>query len=162
MSGAGPTRRRVVVIGVGNPFRSDDGVGPAVAAVVRANAPPGVEVLLRDGEPTALLDAWADARLAVVVDAIGPGNAPGRVQRFEIDGGGDEVPDRAHRGSSHALGIGDAVALGRALGRMPERLVVFGIEGSDFGDGTELTPAVAEAIEDAGRHVMAELAEVAR
>lgn len=148
---------RVVVIGVGNSFRRDDGVGPAVAAVVRAAAPIGVEVLERDGEPTALLDAWADATLVVVVDAVGPGDAPGRVQRFEVDDRGGEVPDRAHRESSHALGIGDAVALGRALGRMPARLVVLGIEGSDFGDGTGLSAAVADAIDEAGRQVLAEV-----
>ena len=152
-----PESGRVVVIGVGNPFRRDDGVGPAVAAAVRAAAPPDVDVLERDGEPTALLDAWSDAALAVVIDAVGPGEAPGRVQRFELRDDNGEVPDRAHRGSSHALGIGDAVALGRALGRMPERLVVIGIEGADFGDGTRLTPAVADAIEGAGRSVLAEV-----
>ncbi len=152
-----PDSRRIVVIGVGNPFRRDDGAGPAVAAVVRAAAPAGVEVLERDGEPTALLDAWADAALAVVVDAVGPGGTPGRVQRFEVDGGLGEVPDRAHHGSSHALGIGDAVALGRALGRMPTRLAGLGIGGCDFGDGTGLSDAVAGAIDDAGRQVLAEV-----
>ena len=60
----------VVVIGVGNEFRRDDGAGPAVVARLRDLAPPGVRLVITDGEPTRLIDAWAGAALAVVVDAV--------------------------------------------------------------------------------------------
>ena len=61
---------RVVVIGVGNDFRRDDGAGPAVVASLRGRVPPGVELVLTDGEPTRLIEAWAGAALAIVVDAV--------------------------------------------------------------------------------------------
>ena len=57
-----------MVIGVGNEFRRDDGAGPAVVAKLRDPAPPGVELVTIDGEPTRLIEAWTGAALAVVVD----------------------------------------------------------------------------------------------
>jgi hydrogenase maturation protease len=55
-----------------------------------------------------------------------------------------EVPDGQNIGwqgswsdSSHALGVGEAIALARALERLPSRLVDYGVEGARFGAGTE-------------------------
>jgi hydrogenase maturation protease len=148
----------VVVVGTGNPFRRDDGVGVAVLDRLRAVAPDGVRLAERDGEPTGIVGAWEGARLAVVVDAVVPGGAPGTVHRIEIRDGVGEIPDRAYRGSSHALGVGDAVRLARALGRLPARLVVLGIEAEDLADGQGLSAGVAAAVEPAARQVLAEIA----
>ena len=64
------SRPRAVLIGIGNPYRRDDGIGPALAAEIEQLRPPGVSVTVSDGEPTWLLDAWSGAPLAVVVDAV--------------------------------------------------------------------------------------------
>ena len=40
-----------LVVGIGNPLRGDDGVGPAVAALVRARAHPGVQVAEVHADP---------------------------------------------------------------------------------------------------------------
>ena len=42
--------------------------------------------------------------------------------------------------------LGEAVAMARALGRLPKRVVVFGVEGEKFEVGEQLTPAVAAAV----------------
>jgi hydrogenase maturation protease len=60
----------MVVIGVGNEFRRDDGAGLAVLTSLRDRVPPGVEIVLTDGEPIRLIEAWIGAALAVVVDAV--------------------------------------------------------------------------------------------
>ena len=49
--------------------------------------------------------------------------------------------------SSHGLGLGEAIGLARALGRMPDRLIVHAVEAADFGYGIGLTPAIAAAAE---------------
>jgi len=49
--------------------------------------------------------------------------------------------------SSHGLGLDDAVGLGRALDRMPGRLIVHAVEAGDLGQGAGLTPAVAATID---------------
>lgn len=45
---------RVVLIGVGNEFRRDDGAGPRLAARLRGRVPPGVAVVASHGDPAAL------------------------------------------------------------------------------------------------------------
>ena len=49
--------------------------------------------------------------------------------------------------SSHGNGIAEAVALGRALDRLPEQLVVIGIEPGRLDHGDELSPTVAAALD---------------
>ncbi|MFD3923012.1 hypothetical protein [Streptomyces sp. NPDC058595] len=49
-------------------------------------------------------------------------------------------------GSTHALGLGEAVALATVLDRMPCSLVVHAVEGGDFTFGTGLSAPVAAAL----------------
>jgi hydrogenase maturation protease len=146
----------VVVIGVGNRLRGDDAAGPAVAERVRARAPRNVDVRICEQEPSRLLDALAGADVAFVVDAVSTGAAPGTLHRF--DASSAAVPSRELRSSTHALGVGESLELARALGRLPGRTVVFGIEGSDFLAGAELSSAVAAGVERAAASVLEEVA----
>jgi len=103
-----------------------------------------VDLVVTDGEPTRLMEAWTGAALAVVVDAVRAEPAqPGRVHRFVVDrpGAGSARP-----ASSHGLGLDDAISLAVALDRMPGRLIVHAIEASDLAQGTGLTSAVAAAV----------------
>ena len=131
-----PTAR--VIIGVGNAARGDDAAG-----LIAARRLGGLE---HEGDPVALLDMWREADVAVVIDAVSSGADPGTVHRFDATSA--PLPARL-RGStsSHALGLAEAIELGRTLGRLPGRLLVYGIEGERFEAETELTPAVAAAVE---------------
>ena len=144
-----PPPAAVVVIGVGNDFRRDDGAGPAVIARLRDLAPPGVRLVITDGAPARLVEAWTGAAVAVVVDAVralppdvGPPH-PGQVHRFVVD---QPRPGIGRSASSHGLGLDDAIALAVALDRMPERLIVHAIEAADLTQGPGLTPPVAAAV----------------
>jgi len=145
----------VVVIGVGNEFRRDDGAGPAVVAGLRDLAPPGVRLVVTDGEPTRLIEAWAGAALAVVVDAVrADPPRPGTVHRFVVDrpGAGTGRP-----ASSHGLGLDDAISLAMALDRMPGRLIVHAVEAADLTQGPGLSPPVAAAVGVVARAVLDDL-----
>jgi hydrogenase maturation protease len=144
-----------VVIGVGNEFRRDDGAGPAVVASLRDRVPPGVDLLLTDGEPTRLIEAWTGAVLAVVIDAVrAHPPRPGRVHRFVVDRPMGETKRAA---SSHGFGLDDAISLALALDRMPGRLVVHAIEAADLTQGAGLTPPVAAAIDDVASAVLRDI-----
>lgn len=145
-----------VVIGVGNAYRGDDAVGLAVAERVRGAVPDDVVVLECEQEPTRLVDAWEGADVAVVVDACAGADAPGTVHRY--DAGEGPLPARVFRSSTHAFGVGDAVELSRALGRLPARLVVFGVEGSSFAAGAGLSPPVESALEGVVDAIVRDLA----
>jgi hydrogenase maturation protease len=136
-----------IVIGIGNRFGGDDGVGPAVADRFRHQCRE-VPVIETDGEPARLVEAWDNAEIVVLVDAVRSGAAPGTRHRMVLDEthgpealGGISAPT-----SSHGAGVAEAWALGRALGRTPNRLVVLGIEGACFEPGHGLTPEVARAV----------------
>ena len=131
------------VIGVGNRWRSDDAAGLEVVDRLRDTLPGDVELLEREGEPTSLIDAWADADAAWVVDAVSSGAPAGTLHR--LDAGEHELPAELFRTSTHHFGLAEAVELARAVGSLPPRLVVFGIEAGRLGLGQGLTPDVSEA-----------------
>jgi hydrogenase maturation protease len=143
-----------LVIGIGNAYRRDDGVGLLVADEIAKRGLPEVRVVTAIGEPGAILDAWSGADLAVVVDAaMGEGLTPGRIRRWTPgDVEGSAVV------SSHALGLPQTYALGEALGQIPDRLVVFTVDVADTGHGVGLSPAIAAAVPKVLDTVLAELA----
>jgi hydrogenase maturation protease len=150
-------RPGVVVIGVGSPYRGDDGAGPAVLNLLRDEIPDGVTLVPSDGEPTRLVETWTDVSTAIVVDAVtASGSAPGALHRLDMTAGTEPLP-AAHGTSSHGLGVGSAVALGLALRRMPGRLIIHGIQGEDFSQGVTLSPAVAARIGDLAAAVLVDV-----
>ena len=138
---------RTVVIGVGNPYRGDDAAGREAARLVEERVPEGLDVVVCELEPTRLIDAWDGAGAALVVDAVASGAEPGTVHRF--DATSEELPSREFRSSTHALGISETIELARAIGRLPGRIVVFGIEGAEFGSGSELSAGARAGVERA-------------
>jgi hydrogenase maturation protease len=134
----------VILIGVGNGWRGDDGAGLAVARRVRELEPAGVEVRELEGDATALVEAWSGAEHVVVVDAAQSGAAPGTIRRFDARAGA--LPVRSLRSSTHAFGVSDAVELARSLDRLPGRLEVYAIEGASFVAGDRLSPSVERAV----------------
>jgi hydrogenase maturation protease len=131
-----------IVIGIGNDFRRDDGVGVTVAQRIAERNLPGVRVVSGISEPAALLEVWSGAARAVVVDgATGANSTPGRIRRWT----GPDLETTAVV-SSHALGLAQTFALARALARVPDELVLFTIDIVDTNHGTGLTPAVEAAV----------------
>jgi hydrogenase maturation protease len=151
------SRRRVTLIGLGNPLRQDDAAGPEVAHRVQAAVPADIDVLELRDDPIALLDAWNGADLAVVVDTVRTGAAPGTVHRLDLHGR-MAVPDRRDRHSSHTLALGDLIELAGTLDRLPRRMVIIAIEGGELGHGIGLTMPVRAAVETVVGTVLREFA----
>jgi hydrogenase maturation protease len=150
---------RNAVIGVGNEFRRDDGVGPAVIARLAELELPQLALTVSDGEPSQLIDAWADTELTVVIDAVLSGHAePGRVHRTCLAA----LSEGVRAASTHAVGIPEAVRLADALDRAPRRLVVYAVEAADLGFGIGLSPPVAASVEPVVRAVLTELTSTGR
>lgn len=144
------------MICVGNAFRGDDGAGLEVAKLLRGALPDGVELLEREGEPTGLIDAFEGAEALWLVDAVSSGGAPGGTVH-RLDAGEQELPAGLFRASTHAFGVAEAVELARALGRLPPRTIVYGIEGARFDAGEELSPETAAAVPEVAEAVRTEV-----
>jgi hydrogenase maturation protease len=153
----------VLILGLGNPILTDDGVGIHVVRAVASRLTPHASRLdVTFAEACVgglrLLDTLAGHEQAILVDAIQTRDGtPGEIHRLHPD----DLRASLHSGSTHDLSLPGALALGRGMGmKLPddEAIVIIAIEVEDgltFGEA--LTPAVAAAIP---RGVEAVLAEV--
>ncbi len=132
-----------LVIGLGHRERQDDGIGPYVAQALRQR---GLPARAYEGEGTVLLDLWDGLDRCLVIDAVSGPGAPGSLHIFD-DADDPGLARAAFVHSTHRFGLPEAIALGRALGRLPKRLQVIGITGTAFGFGSGLSPEVAAAAE---------------
>jgi hydrogenase maturation protease len=135
--------RSVVVIGLGNPFRRDDGIGPALVAALEPQLLPYVTVVTATRDPAVLLEAWADTDLAVVVDgALCQPSTPGRIHRYTSH----PRTGAPVAGNSHGFSVSEAIRLATVLNRAPQRLVLFAVEAADISVGQGLSPAVEATV----------------
>jgi len=141
---------QALVIGLGNPDRGDDAVGVQVARRVAAERL-DVRVLELD-DPSEALDAWAAADTVVIADAVTSCGDRGDIH--VVDAAARTLPAGSWAaGGTHALAV--VVELGRALGRLPRRLVLVGVEAGRFDHGTPMSDAVAAAVPGAAIVVLA-------
>ncbi|WP_166348643.1 hydrogenase maturation protease [Phytoactinopolyspora limicola] len=151
---ATPTRQ-VVVIGVGNQLRHDDGVGPTVIRMLQRRSLPHVTLAIADDEPDQLVELWSGGDPVIVIAAVQNGSScPGTLRQIIVDRPAAE--DDAWS-STPGLGTNPVVEQALARGPMPRRLVVFAVDGADFSAGPGLTAAVAAAVDRLLRCVLSEI-----
>ncbi len=144
-----------LVIGLGNAHRRDDRAGLEVLRRLKDLLPGKARFLEGPEDFTALLDLWAGAKRVVVVDAVSSGADPGTIHRIVV--GPEGLPGTLHLTSTHGGSLTEAVGLGYALGRMPDSLVVYGIEAEDLRVADGLSPRVEAALPRATERIVEEL-----
>ncbi|MGD2145919.1 MAG: hydrogenase maturation protease [Anaerolineae bacterium] len=145
-----------LVLGLGNPLRGDDGVGPRVVEELNHRGlPQGVTAL--DGGTGGLdllivLEQW---ERVVIVDAAELGREPGQFVRF--------TPDQVRLAAAsstftlHNAGLSEVLALAAALERDLPEIVVFGVQPAQIGWGEGLSPAVETALSGLSNAILNEL-----
>jgi len=136
--------KSILVIGVGNEFRGDDGAGLVAVRELRRHFGDGISVLEESGDGLALLDAWQGADTVVLIDAMQSGARPGTIQCW--DANRDAIPRGCLAGTSHAFGVTEAIEVGKSQKCLPAQLVIYGIEGENFAFDIGLSPAVEAAV----------------
>ena len=147
----------IVVIGIGNVVRSDDGVGVHAAARLRERLGSQPDATLVEGGTAGLLllPHLADARRAIIIDAIDVGAEPGTLVRLA----GDEFASTFSAGATvHDVGLRELLGAARLSGAWPEQLVLHGVQPGSTALGTELTPTVAAALDGLVDSIAGELA----
>lgn len=141
----------ILLIGVGNEYRRDDGVGIFIARELKQKKIPRVTVLEKSGEGASLMEAWQGAETVFLFDAVSSGAEEGKIHR--LDAHLEPVPKNFFNYSTHAFSVAEAVELARALHRLPPRLVVYGIEGKNFQEGI----GISEKVRESAKRVIAEV-----
>jgi hydrogenase maturation protease len=151
----------VVVIGVGNALRHDDAAGLEVTRGLRVRVNSAeIAVHEQEGETLTLLDMWEGAEAVVLVDAIRSNAQPGTIHRIEATSQPIPAP-LCGSTSTHAVGLGEAIELARALHRLPARVIVYGVEGRCFDAGRGLSEEVQAALAPLADAVLFEACELA-
>jgi hydrogenase maturation protease len=150
---------KILVLGLGNPILTDDGVGVhVVRELVAHSLPDNVTCTEASIGGLRLLEVIAGYERVILVDAIqtSDGN-PGDIHRLRAD----DLRASLHAGSTHDLSLPGALRLGRNMGMaLPEdkSIVIIAVEVEDVLTFDEkCTPAVAAAIPRAAEAVLAEL-----
>jgi hydrogenase maturation protease len=162
---------KTLVVGLGNPILTDDGVGIYVVRDAAARCRRS-DVTFAEASVGGLrlLDRLAGHERIIIVDAIQTrGGQPGDIYRFKQTSGNGRLrplhPDdfcaSLHSGSTHDLSLCGALALGRGMGMVlpaDEDILIIAIEVEDvLNFGEQCTPAVAAAVPCAVEAVLDEL-----
>jgi len=142
------------IIGCGNRARGDDAAGVLVAERLLEL---GVEADIHTGEALALVEAWEGAEEVIVVDAVVSGAPAGTIHDWDSRDCRQSLPVASSPASTHGLGVAEAIELSRSLGRLPQSLRVYGIEGRRFDLGASLSPELRAVLEEVVQRILAQV-----
>jgi hydrogenase maturation protease len=145
-----------LVVGLGNPLLGDEGIGVRVVEELKGmELPDGVAVVDGGTSGLGLISLMEGYQRVIVVDAADMGHPPGRVNRFtppEAQFWTAEAPL-----SLHQMGMGEVLALAKALEVAPAELVIIGIQPGQIEAGAGLSPEVEGVIPHIIRTIFDEL-----
>jgi hydrogenase maturation protease len=149
------SQRQITFVGVGNEYRQDDGVGIFIVRHPALLHFPGGRVAESQRDGAHLMDLWKGAGIVFVFDAVYSRNPAGAIYR--LDAMQERVAGDLFRLSTHSLGIAEAVELSRSLNQLPAELILFGIEGKNFGQGQGLSLQCEQSALKVIRRVLVEI-----
>jgi len=136
---------QVLVLGVGNILRTDDGLGSmAISQLHKAKKWPDSVGILDVG--TAMLNFLHEiscSRNVIIIDAIRAGGSPGSTYRFD---GWENVSSIHKHADSHGLLPTEIIEWARALTGFPKELIIFGVEPANLDYGRQITVPVQAAV----------------
>jgi hydrogenase maturation protease len=145
----------MIVIGVGNRFRGDDGVGLHVAEDLLSKHLHQADVVEHSGEGTSLMELWEKEDSVILVDAVHSGKPPGTIHRFDLEK--EPLPAPILRDNTHTFGVVEAIELSRVLHQLPHHFVIYGIEGKSFDSDSELSPEALRAAQEVEEQIITDL-----
>lgn len=151
-----PTLPQWVVVGCGNLYRNDDGVGVRAVHQLRADwaaaMPPGLRLFDAGTGGMELMFQARGAHGLIIIDACRSGSPPGAIFRVP----GSEIGS-LHQPSFnlHDFRWDHAVHAGRRIfgAHFPSDLTVYLVEAADLGLGDELSAPVQGALIEVCRQV---------
>jgi len=146
----------VLLIGVGNRYRRDDGAGLELVRRLKDGLGAGVDAVESDGAAASLMEVWRGRTNVFLFDAVKSGASPGTIHR--LDPGAEAIRAGHFRCSTHDFGVAEAVELSRAFGDLPEKFFIYGIEGKVFDEGEGLSSESESAVQELAAELMHSLA----
>lgn len=127
----------VLLLGIGNPLLTDDGIGIIIARELAKKNLSGVDIEEATASGIEIMEMMLDYRKVVVVDAIMLSDeAPGKIMKLNEE----DFSHTVHGSSPHGVNISTAIALGRqtAPDRMPGEIVFYAMQAQDVSTFSEM------------------------
>jgi hydrogenase maturation protease len=123
---------KVLVFGIGNPLRSDDGAGVSVIEALRKENLKDTTELREDISGLDILGSMIGYDRVIIVDAIQSGGEPGTIYKLSLDDLGHKKT--LHAFSSHDINFLAMLEYGKDLfpGKIPEDIIIIAIEAEDI------------------------------
>lgn len=139
--------KKITILGIGNSLYSDEGLGVQVLPrLVKALEGTGnVEFIDGTTEGMQLLGPVEATDALIIIDAINAGKQPGEIIKLEKE----QIP--AFNGvkmSVHQIGFQEVISAAQLRDRLPEKMVMFGIQPASLELGVSLTETAEKAIPD--------------
>ncbi|GAB6038391.1 HyaD/HybD family hydrogenase maturation endopeptidase [Fundidesulfovibrio butyratiphilus] len=138
--------KKILVLGVGNILYTDEGVGVRLVEKLQREYDFSDNVTLLDGGTLGmrLMDPLLECDLALVLDAVLGGEAPGTVYRLTGD---DLRKSLAFKDSMHQTDLVDTLIYCDLVGKRPDCVVV-GVEPFDYQTmGVDISPGLGERLD---------------
>jgi hydrogenase maturation protease len=147
--------KEIILIGIGNELRKDDGVGIVIVRELKKRVPNGISFYEFHDDSMDIMEQWKGYHTAYIFDATSSGVKPGTIYRFLIP------KDKLHKNifgiSTHTLNISDTIELARILNCLPKQIILYGIEGEIFEQGKGLSSTVNKAAQEVIQEVQKEI-----
>lgn len=148
---------KILVLGLGNPILTDDGIGHKIAEEIRGRVDhPEVTVIETSLSGLGLLDLIIGYDRAIIIDAIQTvGGEAGQIYRLESEA----FNATRYATSPHDVNFATALELGNRLNLpLPRQIDIFAIEVADTTTfSEECTPEVRKAIPACAEMIIREL-----
>ncbi len=129
---------KILVVGVGNSWRHDDGIGPHVIDILNQQSFEAADLLDGGIDGMALLDKLTPYDYAIIVDAVNMGEVPGTIKAFSAQEAKLITSDAL---STHGFGLAELVMLMAEL-EIETQIKIIGVQPLDIEFGEGLSPEV--------------------
>ena len=148
--------KNILIVGVGNPLRGDDGVGVRLAEILAAQGlPDDIEVVDGGTLGLGLVNLMEGRRRVVIVDAADLGREPGEFAFLRLTQA--RLLGEERHLSVHGAGVREALLLAEALDSLPEDVLIVGVQPASMEWDTSLTPGVQAALPHITQAILEEL-----
>lgn len=137
----------ILIVGIGDDNSHDNAAGLAVARTIAKtlNPSPDISIMESTGDGSVLIEAWKNAKTAILVDAVWLGDLPGTLYYF--DAHDHNLPTEHFYHAPCAFNFTEAIGLAKMLRELPPITLVYGIEREQYTPGNGLSPYVEQTVE---------------
>lgn len=142
----------IKIIGLGNEYRGDDYIGLAIARKIKNILGENSKIEVKEvSDPSRLLNIIEKEDEVIIIDSAKSGAAPGTMWRFEIIPG-EELLE--HTFSTHTIPLQKILELLRFSDNAPRKIIIYAVEGKEFGEGKGLTEKVESAVDRVSESIL--------